>query len=181
VEDAIPQGIPGGGLQTGHEKTTMEPRGLLISVGALVGTIIVCQLLLAWWMGRFNREDERANALYPRRQEIPVNRFPNPRLQESPPVELVEVTREERTRVSSYGWVDKKAGIARIPVDRAMDILAQKGLPKVAAKPGTPGAPPNTSIPPAGKREEAGPEGNPPVAAKNADQRHPETKGGGKP
>ena len=40
--------------------------------------------------------------------------------------------REERARIASYGWVDKKAGIARIPVDRAMDILAQKGLPKVA-------------------------------------------------
>jgi hypothetical protein len=177
----MPQGVPGGGLQTGHEKTTMQTRPLAISVGVLAGTIVVCQLLLAWWMGRFNREEERAKALYPMRQEIPVDKFPNPRLQESPPVDLVGITREERTRISSYGWVDKKAGVARIPVDRAMDILAQKGLPKVAAKPRTPGAPPNTSIPPAGKREEAGSGENPAAPATKADQPPPETKGGAKP
>jgi hypothetical protein len=181
VEDAIPQGIPGGGPQTGHEHTVLGARPLFISAGVLVGVIFVCELVLAWWMQDFKVEEQKANALYPKRQEIPVNKFPNPRLQESPPVDLVEIMRDERTRISSYRWVDKKGGIARIPVDRAMDILAEKGLPKVAAKPRTPGAPPNTSIPPAGKREEAGPEGNPPAPATNADQPRPETKGGAKP
>ncbi len=181
MEDAIPQGVPGGGLQTGHEKTGIDARGLFISAGVLVATVFVCELVLKWWMDDFKVEEQKTNALHPSRQEIPVDRFPNPRLQESPPVDLVQVEREERARVSSYGWVDKKSGIARIPVDRAMDILAQKGLPKVAAKPPTPGAPPNTSIPPAGKREEARPEGNPTAPAKKAEQSPPETKGGGKP
>jgi hypothetical protein len=181
VEDAIPQGIPSGGLQTGHEKTAIQARGLVISAGVLVGVVIVCQLMLAWWMQGFKSEEQQLNALHPARQEIPVDQFPNPRLQERPPVDLVQVQREERTHASSYGWVDKKAGIARIPVDRAMDILAQKGLPKVAAKPRTPGAPPNTSIPPAGKREEAGSGENPPAPATKADRPHPETKGGGTP
>lgn len=33
----------------------------------------------------------------------------------------------------SYGWVDEKKGIARIPIDRAIDIIAQQGLPVRAA------------------------------------------------
>lgn len=181
MEDAIPQGTPGGGLQTGHESTEIHPRALFISAGVLVGTVVVCQLVLALWMGEFKREEEQVDALYAGRRDIPVDKFPSPRLQESPPVDLVQILRDERARASSYGWVDKKAGIARIPVDRAMDILARKGLPKVAAKPPTPGAPPNTSIPPAGKREEAGPEGNPPAPTKPADRAHPEPKGAGKP
>ncbi len=65
---------------------------------------------------------------------------------------------EEQQRIASYGWVDRKAGIARIPVDRAMDILAKSGLPKVAAPAPVPGAPPNTSIPPGTKRDETRPE-----------------------
>ncbi len=89
--------------------------------------------------------------------------------------------REERARVSSYGWIDKKAGIAHIPVDRAIDILAKKGLPRVAAKPPTPGAPRNTSIPPAGKREEAGEAPTPPAPSTQADHPCAETKGGGTP
>ena len=28
-----------------------------------------------------------------------------------------------------YGWVDKNAGVVRIPVERAIDVLAEKGLP----------------------------------------------------
>jgi hypothetical protein len=35
----------------------------------------------------------------------------------------------EDAALDSYGWVDKDAGIVRIPVDRAMEILAKKGLP----------------------------------------------------
>ena len=35
----------------------------------------------------------------------------------------------EEAALNSYGWVDKDAGIVKIPVDRAMEILAKKGLP----------------------------------------------------
>jgi hypothetical protein len=31
--------------------------------------------------------------------------------------------------LNTYGWVDKNAGKVRLPIDRAMDELAQKGLP----------------------------------------------------
>ncbi len=31
----------------------------------------------------------------------------------------------QRRLLSSYGWVDRKAGVVRIPVDRAMDLVAQ--------------------------------------------------------
>jgi hypothetical protein len=181
VEDAIPQGIPAGGLQTGHEKTTIEVGPLLISAVVLAAVIVVCQFVLLWWMRDMRTEEVENKALHPGRQEIPVEDFPQPRLQKRPPVELSEINREERIRTSSYGWVDKKAGIARIPVDRAIEILAQKGLPRVAAPPPTPGAPPNTTIPPAGKRDEAHPASSTPALQKKADEPRPQSKQGGKP
>jgi hypothetical protein len=181
VDDAIPQGTPDSGLQAGHEDTTIPVRGLVIAAGILVAVILVCELMLKLWMDDFKVEEQKAEALHPGRQAIDVDQFPTPRLQESPPVELVQMMREERTRIASYGWVPKKAGIARIPVERAMDILAQKGLPKVPARPPAAGAPPNTSIPPAGKREEAGPEENRPAPEKKADQPRPDSKQGEKP
>jgi len=36
---------------------------------------------------------------------------------------------QEEKKLNSYGWIDQKAGIARIPIDRAMQLLAQRGLP----------------------------------------------------
>jgi hypothetical protein len=32
-------------------------------------------------------------------------------------------------KVDSYGWVDQNTGVAHIPVERAMDIVSEKGLP----------------------------------------------------
>jgi hypothetical protein len=36
---------------------------------------------------------------------------------------------DQEKALNSYGWVDEKAGIAHIPIDRAMEIIAQRGLP----------------------------------------------------
>jgi hypothetical protein len=45
--------------------------------------------------------------------------------------------KEEQT-LDSYSWVDQKTGVVRIPIDRAMQLIAQRGLsttPKVGAIP----------------------------------------------
>ena len=36
---------------------------------------------------------------------------------------------DQEKQLNSYGWVDEKAGVAHIPIDHAMDLLAQRGLP----------------------------------------------------
>jgi hypothetical protein len=36
---------------------------------------------------------------------------------------------DENKMLNGYGWVDQTHGIVRIPVDRAMDLLVQRGLP----------------------------------------------------
>jgi hypothetical protein len=164
VEDALPQGEPVSGASPGHESNRIRLRGLLIFSVALIVTIVLVQGVLGLVMERLARPKEQPDALYPGHRAIEVDRFPNPRLQQNPADDLARMKAEEYQRITTYGWVDRKAGIARIPVDRAMDILAKSGLPKVAAPPPVPGAPPNTSIPPGTKREmkgESGSEGQP--------------------
>jgi len=60
---------------------------------------------------------------------LPPPPAPNPALQPSPRLDLRKWREEEDEAMNSYGWVDRKKGIVRIPVDRAMDLIAQKGLP----------------------------------------------------
>ena len=31
--------------------------------------------------------------------------------------------------LNGYGWVDQAHGVVRVPIDRAIDMLAQRGLP----------------------------------------------------
>ena len=35
----------------------------------------------------------------------------------------------QENQLNSYGWVDEKAGVARIPIERAMELTVQRGLP----------------------------------------------------
>src|SRR5262249_28543418 len=54
---------------------------------------------------------------------------PEPRLQVTPHPDLERFKAEQQAAVSTYGWVDQAQGVVRIPVDRAMDIVAARGLP----------------------------------------------------
>lgn len=57
-----------------------------------------------------------------------------PQLQTSPAADLIRVRGHEDRMLDGYGWVDREAGVARIPVERAMELLVQRGLP-VRTKP----------------------------------------------
>jgi hypothetical protein len=54
---------------------------------------------------------------------------PAPRLQVDPSADLAALRRAEEGRLSTYGWVDRSAGTLHVPIDRAMQITAERGLP----------------------------------------------------
>jgi hypothetical protein len=60
---------------------------------------------------------------------------PEPRLQAHPLKDLEELRKAETQQLTTYGWVDKSAGTVRIPIDRAIDILAERAGNAGAAKP----------------------------------------------
>jgi len=55
--------------------------------------------------------------------------FPAPQLETNERTELNNIRLREENVLSTYDYVDKNAGTIRIPIDRAMDLLVQKGLP----------------------------------------------------
>src|ERR1700736_1250490 len=55
--------------------------------------------------------------------------FPAPQLEIDERSQLDKIRLDEEQTLSSYDWVDQKAGTVRIPIDRAMDLIAQRGLP----------------------------------------------------
>jgi hypothetical protein len=58
-----------------------------------------------------------------------ADRFPEPRLEVSPPANLAQVRAREKLELEGYAWIDRSAGQVRIPVVRAMQLLAERGLP----------------------------------------------------
>jgi hypothetical protein len=43
--------------------------------------------------------------------------------------QLRDFLMNQENQLNSYGWVDEKAGVAHIPIERAMDVLIQRGVP----------------------------------------------------
>jgi hypothetical protein len=99
-------------------------------IGLLLGCIVVVFAMYGLFTYLFKREDAK-NARNPtatmlsERAKLP----PEPRLQAQPKVELKDLKADEDAILSSYGWIDPNKGIVRIPIDQAIDIVAQKGLP----------------------------------------------------
>lgn len=58
-----------------------------------------------------------------------VKSFPQPRLETDERSEIYSFRLQEEQKLHSYGWVDQNAGVVRIPIDRAMELIAQRGLP----------------------------------------------------
>ena len=56
-------------------------------------------------------------------------KFPEPRLEVNERTEFRDFLQYQEQRLHSYGWVDEKAGVMHIPIDVAMQIVAQRGLP----------------------------------------------------
>jgi hypothetical protein len=58
---------------------------------------------------------------------VPPRVFPEPRLQTAPLSDLEKLESVQRARIERYGWIDESQGILRIPIQRAMEIVASKG------------------------------------------------------
>lgn len=55
---------------------------------------------------------------------------PAPRLQTNPRDDLSKLRQHEDTVLTNYAWIDKPKDIVRVPIDRAIRLLAQRGLPE---------------------------------------------------
>jgi hypothetical protein len=53
--------------------------------------------------------------------------FPKPELQKNPQADLQDFERDQRATLSNYDWVDQPNGIARIPIEQAMQMIAARG------------------------------------------------------
>jgi len=70
-----------------------------------------------------------------------AQKFPEPRLETNERMEINDFRLKEEQTLHSYAWVDKDAGTVRIPIERAMELTAQRGLPVRPQAAGTSAAP----------------------------------------
>jgi hypothetical protein len=127
VKDYVSQ--TGSAIETrqGRETDRVRMAGLLAFTAGLVALVLALQVALAVAMGLLSRQETRLRALAPPRFKDDAGPFPAPRLQSDAHSERERQKQADLERLNGYGWVDQKAGIAHIPIARAMEIIAHKG------------------------------------------------------
>jgi hypothetical protein len=74
--------------------------------------------------------------------QAPTIEPPAPRLQPNPAQDFQAFYATQQANLDSYGWVDQEKGVVHIPIEHAMEMLAEQNPPVVTgAAPATPEAP----------------------------------------
>src|ERR1700731_4407168 len=123
----------------GFEHEDMSSRTALYF---LAGLVLVCVVVYLIVFGMYRFLDSSATAHQPplspmvtaeadTRAVTPENAetFPQPRLEENERTQFRSFIEDQDRMLATYDWVDKDRGTVRIPIDRAMELIAQRGLP----------------------------------------------------
>ena len=124
-----------------YERRDIGVGGVLYFLAGLVAAGLIVHFVVSGFYGylekRWSAEQTPASPLVENvptdtrhvQRDYPQGAFPTPRLEEDERGQLNGIRIEEENTLNSYGWVDQKTGVVRIPIDRAMDLIAQRGLP----------------------------------------------------
>jgi hypothetical protein len=139
MADDTQHGNPEGHGSFEHED--LSPRSILYFLLILGAGTLFCIFFLG---GVYKFLDKRAHALQPPVNPLITNApedtrhiapgypqtvFPDPKLEEDERGQLNAIRMAEEKTLYSYGWVNEQEGVVHIPIDRAMDLLVQRGLP----------------------------------------------------
>ncbi|MGB6192308.1 MAG: hypothetical protein WBF42_07570 [Terracidiphilus sp.] len=144
----------------GYEQTDVRVTGIVVFLTALSILVAVCGVV-SYGVGKLinshmNREDGPNNkwttsvnirqlgnlpsdpAMQQKVAEL-TQQFPTPRVQtDDGNQDLVDLHQKEDLLLNNYSWVDRSKGTVRIPIERAMELVALRGLPVAQAAPQEP-------------------------------------------
>ena len=124
MDHPVTHGVP---PVSGHETRDANVKLILLStVGVAVMVLSVCFITVGIF-DYLNAHQEGApqTTSLVRPKELPTG----PRVQEHPWEEYKALHADETRILNSYGWTDEKTETVRIPIDRAIELVAERGLP----------------------------------------------------
>ncbi len=119
--------VPSKTIETGHELSDLSPKNI-----AIFGVSLVVMVLIVLWVCYQLFQHYSTVSM---KTEVPPSPLsytreptPEPHLLVVPGQELKAMRAAEDSLLHSYAWVDREKGIVRIPIQRAIDIVAQGGI-----------------------------------------------------
>jgi hypothetical protein len=145
-----------------HEQSDAATRPIFQLVVGLGVFVAISMVLMAMLYRFFNAyETARDTPVSPLAQEEPAMK-PGPKLQPSPTIDLQQFRAKEKQALESFGWVDQREQLVHIPIEKAIELMAERGLPARADAPAA-----DSSAPAAAPAQPAPAQATPAPAAAN--------------
>ena len=119
-----------------HEESDVNIRAIFAFCAGLFVVAVVVHVAIYLLFVYFANRETRASATraYPLAVGQENRLPPEPRLQTNPREDLQDLRALEDATLKGYSWVDRNAGAVRIPIDEAMKLMLQRGLPSRSAQ-----------------------------------------------
>ena len=123
-----------------HEDSDVNVQAIL-SFAVIVAVVSIVSGVIVWGMFVLFEHEAAARdpklsplarpaTVMPEHSSTPTfGAAPQPQLLTNEPMALREFRQTEDATLHQYGWVDQKAGVARVPIDQAKKLLIERGLP----------------------------------------------------
>jgi hypothetical protein len=119
---------PHGTPQGGYEKSDLRSKPIVL-FGVILGVMVALAFVAAYGMIHVLGWWERPRLETPASPLATRTVPPEPRLQVEAPKDLASLQAAEQEVLTTYAWVSQEAGIARIPIERALQLVLERGLP----------------------------------------------------
>ena len=140
---------------TSFEREDLSTRGVFVfMIGLAIVGIVIYFIIVGMYtfLDKYEHEQMRTASPLAPSTEVSARRIPydpgkgdyvsqkfsqngEPLLEYDERGQFKKFVLDQEDQLNSYGWVDQNAGVAHIPIDRAMDLITQQGLPvRPAAK-----------------------------------------------
>jgi len=124
---------------TSHPERRHEERDMNVSAVALFAVSLVVALTIVHYLAVVmfcHLASQPSSYLPPTPLVASREKSVGPRLLVDQALDMKKLRSSEESVLNSYDWVDRDQGIVRIPIDRAIELLAQRGIPTNGAEQG---------------------------------------------
>lgn len=104
------------------ERRDVSGRGMLLFGAGFVGFLVLSLVTLFLLFGNMPGPVAFGSGVGPIDRSVPM-------LEREPRADRAAYEADKRQRLHSFGWVDRKGGIAHIPIEDAIAIVAARGVP----------------------------------------------------
>lgn len=113
-----------------HEDSDVNIKSLGIFLAGLAITMVVTGAIVVWLFDVFLKEAEEADVspspLAESGESAPP---PGPLLQIAERLDLRLHRESQEKLIHETGWIDRDRGVVRIPIERAIELTAERGFP----------------------------------------------------